>query len=239
MTIEFKNVTKRVRLGAIRVTYENLNIRIEEKARVAFLGRTEAGMEKLVNLICSADAPDRGAITRTHSISWPIPATHCVQKHLPLAASARFIARLYEVDEAVFTAKVSEVAALGDFVNTRGDRCPKEVLSRFCFSVGICLPFEQYVLTSVSAGSKDDRPRFATIVEELGQRAGILLVTQDAKSALQFCNQAYVFDDGRATFFDNMEAAAEYFSSTTAAEEDNGDFFDSDPELESLVNTDF
>jgi len=239
MTIEFKNVTKKVRLGAIRVTYENLNIRVEETARVAFLGRAEAGMEAIVNLICSADAPDRGTVTRTHSISWAIPGSHCVQKHLPLAASARFIARLYEVDEAAFTAKVSEVAALGDFVNTRGDRCPKEVLSRFCFSVGISLPFEQYVLTSVSAGSKDDRPRFAAIVEELGQRAGILLVTQDAKSALQFCDQAYVFDEGRATFFDEMEAAAEYFNSIEAKEMDEEDFFDSDPELEGLVNSDF
>jgi len=239
MTIELRDVTKRVRLGSVRVTYEGLNIRVESNSRVAFLGNQQAGLEALVKLICAADAPDRGVVTRTHSISWPIPDSRFLSKHLTLAANARFIARLYEVDEASYLEKLAEIARPGDFMNVRGDACPKDVLSRFCFSAGICLPFDHYILTGVSAGSKEDRARFAPIVEELGQRAGILLVTSDVKAAKQVCEQAFVFDDGRATFFDNMEAAAEFYGGLASPGDVEEEFFDSDPELESLVNTDF
>jgi capsular polysaccharide transport system ATP-binding protein len=239
MTIEFRDVTKKVRLGPVKLTYEGLNIRVEEHSRVAFLGNKEAGLEALVGLICAADAPDKGFVTRSHSISWAIPDSKFLSKHLTLAANARFIARLYEQNETAFLQKVAEMAMPGDFLNVRGDSCPREVLTKFCFTVGACLPFDHYILTSVNVGAKEERPRFAEVVEDLGQRAGILLVTGDVKAAKQFCDQAYVFDEGRATFFDDMEAAAEFFGSIASQGEDDQDFFDSDPELENMINTDF
>ncbi len=239
MTIEFKSVTKKVRLGAVKVTYENLNIRIEEKARIALIGTKEAGVESIASLICAADAPDKGAIRRTHSISWAIPSTPHVHKHHPLISSARFLARLYEVDEKDYLARVLEMADIGDAVNLRADQCPKEKSSRFFFSAGVCLPFEQYILTGVNVGGKDDKERFAEIVEGLGRKAGILLVTQDVKAAQRFCTEAYVFDKGQATYFDDMDAAAEYLRGADAKDEDDEGFFDSDPELENLINVDF
>jgi capsular polysaccharide transport system ATP-binding protein len=239
MTIEFKNVMKKVRLGPVKLTYDDLNIRIEEKARMALLGTGAAGLEAIVNLICAADAPDGGLIRRTHSISWAIPATPHLHKHHPLISSARFLARLYEVDEEDYLSRVLKMADIGDAVNLRADKCPKEQTSRFFFSAGVCLPFDQYILTSVNVGGKDDRQRFVEIVEELGRNAGVLLVTQDISSAQKFCDQAYVFDKGHATYFDDMKAAAEYLRGIDSKEEDNEDFFDSDPELENLINVDF
>ena len=239
MTIEFKNVMKKVRLGPIRLTYGDLNIRIEENSRMALLGAKGAGLEAIVKLICAADAPDSGAIRRTHSISWAIPETPHLHKHHPLISSARFLARLYEVDEEDYLARVLKMADIGDSVNLRADKCPKEEMSRFLFSAGICLPFDQYVLTNVSVGGKDDRERFVEIVEDLGRKAGILLVTQDVKSAQKICTEAYVFDKGQATYFDDMDAAAEYLRGANSKEEEDEDFFDADPELENLINVDF
>jgi capsular polysaccharide transport system ATP-binding protein len=239
MTIELHNVTKRVRDGAVKVTYEGLNIRVEKNTRTAFLGNKTAGLDAIVDLICGADAPDKGSVSRTHSISWPIPDSKFLSSHLPLVANARFIARLYEQDETVFLRKVAEMSNAGEFLNALGNACPKEVLSGFCFSVGVCLDFDCYILSGVNVGAKDQRDRYAAIVEDLGQRAGILLAGADVKSAKRFCEQAYVFDEGRATFFDDMEAAAEYFSGIASSGDEGEDFFDSDPELEDMINTDF
>jgi capsular polysaccharide transport system ATP-binding protein len=239
MTIEFHNVTKKVRSGPVRVTYENLNLRVEENTRVAFLGHPGAGLDGILDLICAADAPDSGVVTRTHSISWAIPGNSFLHKHHSLAANARFIARLYEVNPEQFLAKVSDMAQLGEFANVRGDTCPKDILSRFVFSVGLCLPFDHYILTNVTAGSKDDAPRFAEVITELGQRSGLLLVTRSVKNAQQFCDQAFVFADGRATYFDNMEAAAEFFGSLASDGDDDDSFFQPEEELQDLVNMDF
>jgi capsular polysaccharide transport system ATP-binding protein len=113
------------------------------------------------------------------------------------------------------------------------------VLSRFVYSTGLCVPFDRYILSSVSAGTKEDRPRFAEILNGIRERAGLLLVTQDVKSASLFCDQAYVFADGRATYFDDMEAAVEYFKGTDSGEDDDASFFDVEPELQDMVSMDF
>jgi capsular polysaccharide transport system ATP-binding protein len=239
MTIEFHNVTKKVRLGSVRLTYEDLNLHIEGAAHVALLGHKEAGLEAIVKLICAADAPDKGTVTRSHSISWPLPTSSYLSKHVPLAATANFIARLHEVDEDEFAERVATLAGIQEFMKVRGDAIPSDVKSWFSFAVGVSLPFDQYILTGTGVGKKADRARVDEIIEDLRKRAGILLVTSQTKTAQQLCEQAYVFDQGKATFYDDMEAAAEHFDSIEPEEVIEDDFMEAEPELENLVNTEF
>jgi capsular polysaccharide transport system ATP-binding protein len=238
MSIELRDVTKKVRLGPVRLTYEKLNLDIPDGASVALLGRKEAGLEAITKLICAADAPDSGKVIRTHSISWPIPSASFVAAHLPLVANARFLARLYEVDERAFIAKLEELGRFGDWFDTEVKLCPGDIRSLFCFLSGILLPFDQYIFTSLSAGPKSERGRLGEMVDELRQRAGFLLIGQDVKSAQSYCSQAYVFDQCEATYYDDMEAAIEHFNSIEAQDVESDGFME-DSELEDLVNVDF
>jgi capsular polysaccharide transport system ATP-binding protein len=238
MSIELRDVMKKVRLGPIKLTYDRLNIHVPDGSHVAFLGRKDAGLEAIVNLICAADAPDSGKIVRTHSISWPIPSSSYVAQHLPLIANARFIARLYEADEGPYIARLDELGRFGDWFTVQVSDCPPEVRSLFCFLAGICLPFDQYIITGMNVGPRGERGRIGEMIDELRQRAGLLLIGQDIKNAQQYCTQAYVFDKGQATYYDDMEAAAEHFNSIEdkdLADDDMG----VDSDLESLVNVDF
>jgi capsular polysaccharide transport system ATP-binding protein len=239
MSIELRNVTKRIRMGHIKLTYTGLDLTIPDGARMALLGRKEAGLDAIVNLVCAADAPDKGGVTRTQSISWPIPGASFLSKHLTLAANARFIARLYETDEEAFVARVYETGQFGDWMNTRMDEIPTEMRSLFCFLIGALLPFDHYIFTGLNVGPKEGRGRITELVGDLAQRAGIVLVGQDAKSAEALCTTAYVFNEGTATYYDDMEAAIEHFSSIESRDMDEDDFMGADPELEDLVNMDF
>jgi capsular polysaccharide transport system ATP-binding protein len=238
MSIELHNVTKKVRLGHVRLTYEDLNLHIPDSASVALLGYKEAGLEAITNLICAADAPDKGRVVRSHSISWPIPSSSFVASHLPLVSSARFIARLYEVDENAYVAKLEELGRFGDWFGTTVKLCPGEIRSLFSFLCGITLPFDQYIFTGLNVGPKNERGRIGEMLDELRQRAGFLLIGQDVKNAQAYCSQAYVFDQGQATFYDDMEAAIEHFSTIEKQDIEN-DGFMADSELEDLVNGDF
>jgi capsular polysaccharide transport system ATP-binding protein len=239
MSISLNDVTKKVRMGPVRLTYEGLNIEIPDGGHVALLGHKDAGLDAIVNLICGADAPDEGRVTRTQSISWSIPSAGFVAKHMSLAASARFIARLYETDEDAYLARIQELGQFGDQINLKAELCANEVRSLFCLLVGICLPFDHYILTNVNVGKKGERERIAAMVEELGERASLVLVGHDLKNAQHLCDRAYVFESGRATFYEDMEAAGEHFNSIVAKDVEEDDFMGPDSELEDLVSMDF
>jgi capsular polysaccharide transport system ATP-binding protein len=238
MSLELHQVTKNVRDGAVRITYEDLNIRVEDGAHMAFLGHPEAGVPGLIELICGADAPDKGRVVRSHSISWMIPATTFMYPHLSLAASARFLARLYEVDEKSYLAKIGDTG-LADYLDQRADKLSGDVKSAFAFAAGVSLPFDCYILSKTVAGKKTFPDLVPRLMEDLRQRAGLLLVTSSVKVASEYCDQAYVFDQGRATYYDNMEAAAEHFGSITPKRGREEEEVEDDSDLEDIVATDF
>lgn len=237
--IELANITKKIRQGHLKVTYTGLNIVVPDGVNMAFLGKKQSAVEALADLICAADAPDRGKITRTESISWALPSASFVAKHLTLAANARFLARLYEADEDVLVSRIVELGQLQEWINVKVEECPKEARSTFCLLAGLCLPFDRYIFTSLGAAGKAQGGRVSELLTDLMARASILLIGQDIKTAQEFCSQAYVFDEGKATFYDDMEAAAEHFNAIEAQEVDEGDFMGGDSELEDLVNVDF
>jgi len=242
MTIELHNVKKNVRAGSVRLTYEDLNIRLADGANVAFLAHVEAGIESIINLICAADAPDNGWITRNHSISWPIPASLYIQKHLSLAANARFLARLYEADEKDYLARIAETG-LGPFMDSRVDKVSGEIKTVFAFVAGVSLPFDRYIVTKTAVGKKAFPDLTDRLLNDVRERAGLLLVTPAAKVAAQYCDQAYVFDQGIATFYDDMEAAAEHFNSIQSKDKDrdagDDEEEEDDSDLQNMVGLDF
>lgn len=242
MTIELRHVKKNVRAGSVRVTYEDLNIRLGEGANVAFLAHSEAGIESVLNLICGADAPDKGSIVRDHSISWPIPASAYIQRHISLAANARFLARLYEVDEKDYLAKIAETG-LAPFMNSRVDMVSGEIKTVFAFVAGVCLPFDRYIVTKTAVGKKAFPELTGRLLDDLRARASLLIVGSAVKAAAQYCDQAYVFDQGTATFYDDMEAATEHFNSIQSKDKDReageeGEDED-DSDLQNMIALDF
>jgi len=210
MSIELIGVSKRTRKTITPVIYENLNIRIEHGDHVALLGPKGSGLDLIVGLICGADAPDRGRVVRTSSISWPIPNTNFMHKHLNFVGNARFIARLYGLKPSEFVPKVLEMANLGEFVNERLDHCPKDLIGPFSAALGLCLSFDLYLLRSASLGGKANGDRFQAIIADLQRDHGLVIATSQAKGVSDLCDKAYVFDSGKAVYYDDVEEALDH-----------------------------
>jgi capsular polysaccharide transport system ATP-binding protein len=211
MSIEFKNVSIRTRRTLTPVLLENLNIRLAKGDRVAFLSPS-AALRALIGVISGAKAPDGGTVVRSDTISWPIPGSGFLHKHLNFIANARFVARLYGVDQAPYLAKVLDLARMVDLAEERIDHCPKDAVARFSFALGACLPFDMYLLTTTKIGDKRDSERYAELIADLGRDAGLLIATSSGKAIRDFCDQAYVFDRGRAHHYTDVEAAAEHMA---------------------------
>jgi capsular polysaccharide transport system ATP-binding protein len=211
MSIEFKNVSIRTRRTLTPVLLENLNIRLAKGDHVAFLS-PGAALRALIGVISGAKAPEGGTVVRNDTISWPIPGSGFLHKHLNFIANARFVARLYGVDQAPYLAKVLDLARIADLTEERIDHCPKDAVARFSFALGACLPFDMYLLTTTKIGDKRDSERYAELIADLGRDAGLLIATSSGKAIRDFCDQAYVFDRGRAHHYTDVEAAAEHMA---------------------------
>ena len=211
MTLELRNISLRTRGTLNPVSLQNITVRVGRHDRVAFLGG-RAATGALLGVISGASAPDEGVVVRNSTLSWPIPGGGFLHRHQTFIANARFIARLYEVEQAPFIAKVIETARIGDLAEERLDRCPKDAVARFSFALGACLPFEIYLFTSTKVGDKRDSQRYAQMIMDLGRNAGLLLMASSGKAVQEFCDQAYVFDQGRAHHYRDMAAATEHMA---------------------------
>src|SRR5437764_1935796 len=80
MSIEFRNVSIRTRRTLNPVSLQDINIRLMPRDRVAFLS-PRIGLDTLVNVITGAAPPDKGAVVRNSTLSWPIPSSAFLHKH--------------------------------------------------------------------------------------------------------------------------------------------------------------
>ena len=213
--IEFVNVGKRTRKTITPIVYEDLSFRIEDGDRVALLGGPASGLGAILELICGANAPDRGRVIRTGTFSWPIPDSGFFHKHLSFVGNARFIARMYGMQESSFVPKVMEMAGIEDLREERLDHCPKAFLGQFSFALGLFVPFDTYIFTNVNCKG-EARERFQNAIAELGQRSGLLIATGQPKGFESFCDKAYVLDVGKAFYYEDLEAAQEHLKRTLA-----------------------
>lgn len=207
MSIEFRSVRVRTRGTVTPVTLQNINIKIEKSDKVALLAATTAGLDLLVDALCAAQATDSGRVVRHASLSWPLPEAPFLHKHQTFTANARFIARLYEVDQKSFIPKVIDLAGIQQLADERVDHCPSKLISQFSFALAVSLPFDFYLFTRTSIGTKDTREKYSEIIHEVGTRSGLIVATSNAKVAVPFCDKAFVIEPDGTVYYEDMEAA--------------------------------
>jgi len=213
--IEFRNVAVRTRRTITPVSFTGINLRIDSHDRLALLAPSKSSLALILGTLCAANPPDAGSVIRGSSISWPIPSNACFHKHQSFVANARFIARLYEMDQRTFIPKVIELAGVQDIADERLDHCPSTATSRFALALGISLPFDIYLFTNTSAGEKEDREKFNEMVAELANHSGLVIAACSGKAAKVFCDKAYVLDPAGSVLYEDLDAALEHLERLT------------------------
>lgn len=224
--IELANVTFRIRHTLSPVVYADVNLRIEDGERVAFLAADkQSGLGVLQDLFCEANAPDSGRLVRTGSLSWPIPEAKFFHQHLTFVANARFIARMYGLDARLFVPRVCEMAGVTDIMHERLDHCPKTAIVPFAFSLGACVPFDTYLLTTAFVGKGENGSALQQELVEISSRGGTIVMATNGKGIADICDRAYVLDSGSARIvpYDDIEEALDHLKrlASKAAEEED------------------
>jgi capsular polysaccharide transport system ATP-binding protein len=213
MVLEIRDLAVRTRKTLTPVSYSNLNMRMRAGQHLAIMGPT--GIDLLTNVICGANAPDSGTVRLSGNLSWPMPGAPFLHKHQTFIANARFVARLYEMNQRDFIDRVLDMAGIAAIADEQVSYCPKSAVSKFSFALAACLPFDIYLFTNTKVGDKDDGDKYQQIIAELGRRSGILVMTNSAKTAQALCDTAYVLEQTGAVYYDDMDAALEHLERLT------------------------
>jgi capsular polysaccharide transport system ATP-binding protein len=211
--IELRNVTKRVvKNGEWLYIAREINMKVARGDRIAILGTRRSGKTTLLRFLCGTEQADTGEIIRDIRASWPIPTASFFAPQLTAAINIRFIARLFERDIAEYTERVKELAEIGRYINQPLSTLNQLGRQQLAFALGVSMDFDIYLFDDVvEVGPPAFRKKCAEIVEQLAQSRGVVIATGSLPVARQYCEQAYVLDEGHAFHYFDMNQAASHF----------------------------
>ncbi|MCA3272980.1 MAG: ABC transporter ATP-binding protein [Roseomonas sp.] len=178
--------------------------RIARGEKVGILGRNGSGKSTLVRMLGGVEAPTKGRINRTMTISWPIGMAAGFSGQLSGADNARLIARLYGRDIRKITDFVADFSELGDYFRMPMMTYSSGMRSRLALAVSLAVDFDCYLVDEALAVGDT---RFGRAFAEKIERSGLILVSHSPALVRRLCTRAAVLDQGILTFYDDLDEA--------------------------------
>jgi capsular polysaccharide transport system ATP-binding protein len=205
MGLEMVNVHKTyVTRGMRREILRGANGFFARGERVGILGRNGSGKSTLVRLLGGVEAPTKGVIRRSMSISWPIGLAAGFQPMLSGADNARFIARIYGRPIRETVDFVEDFAELGEYMRMPMMTYSSGMRSRLSLAVSLAIDFDCYLVDEALAVGDT---RFGRAFAERIELSGLILVSHSPAMVRKLCTRAAVLDQGQITFYDDIDEA--------------------------------
>lgn len=217
--IRFENVTKVFALeGKRKVVAQNINLTFPTGRSVGLLGQNGAGKSTMLQMIAGTLTPTSGRIISTGAISFPVGYAGSFHPELSGAQNARFVARIYGVDTDELVDFVEDFAGLGVHFHLPFRSYSSGMKSRLAFGVSMGIGFDTYLVDEVTAvGDAAFRARSHMVFKERMKRAGAVVVTHSMQQVRELCDATAVLNNGRLTYYDNVEQGIIAHSKNMAA----------------------
>jgi capsular polysaccharide transport system ATP-binding protein len=180
------------------------NGRIERGEKLGILGRNGSGKSTLVRMIAGVEAPNKGRIRTSMSISWPIGSGAGIKPTLTGEENARFIARIYGKNEDRIVKFVDSFAELEEYFLMPVMTYSSGMRSRLSLSISLAVDFDCFLVDEALAVGDT---RFGRAFEERIQRSGLILISHSPALVRRLCTRAAVLDQGILTFYDDLDEA--------------------------------
>lgn len=204
--VSLHDVTKTMRSGAIgKTVLGGVTIDIPRGRRIALLGRNGAGKTSLLNLISGNLRPDRGRILVGGSVSWPIGIQSGLHPDLTGAQNARFVARVYGIDEREFVDFTGGFSELGPHFNAPIRSYSTGMRARLAFAMSMAIRFDLFLLDEVFAvGDAVFRRKCEESLDRALAGSSAIFVSHSLYSVRQICDAALVLENGSLRYFGNL-----------------------------------
>ncbi|SMX46415.1 ABC transporter ATP-binding protein [Actibacterium lipolyticum] len=194
--------------GKRKVVADGISATFPTGASVALLGRNGAGKSSLLRMIAGTMKPDKGRVTSTGSVSWPVGFSGSFHNELTGAQNTRFIARVYGTDTDALCEWVADFAELGDHFNLPVRTYSSGMRSRLAFGISMGVPFDTYLVDEVtSVGDATFKQKSEAVFAERLKTSGAIIVTHALGMVQRLCQHGAVLDEGKLTYYTNVNDA--------------------------------
>jgi capsular polysaccharide transport system ATP-binding protein len=207
--IEFRHVSKHYPTTRGRkVVLDDFTLTLPAGAKVGLLGRNGAGKSTLLGMIAGTVRPDSGSIRRHAAISWPLGFGWSFAGDLTGAQNVRFVARIYGVDTDALVAYVQDFAELGEFLDMPVRAYSSGMKARLGFGMSMGIAFDWYLVDEITAvGDAAFKRKSLGVFKHRLKDAGLLMASHSIGTIRRYCTSGLVIENGRVTYFDDVEAA--------------------------------
>lgn len=208
--IEVRNLTKSYPTpNGRKYVFRDLNFTLTAGGGVGLVGRNGAGKTTLLNLFAGTDAPDRGEVISTQTISWPVGLSGGYQSALSGRDNTRFVCRIMGATGAAMQEKIDYVqdfAEIGEYFDLPMRTYSPGLRARVAFGISMAFDFDYYLIDEVMAvGDVIFRKKAAQVFREKLTRAGVILVSHNPKDIKELCSTLVFLNNGHATVYDDVD----------------------------------
>lgn len=217
--IELRNLTKAYRSGGRRkVIVEDVSLTIPRGRSLGLLGRNGAGKSTLLRMIAGTVEPDSGSILRRGAVSWPLGFSGSFHAMLSGAQNVRFVARIYGCDPDELIAYVADFSELGEALFMPVNTYSSGMRARLAFGVSMGIAFDYYLVDETTAvGDANFRKKCRAVFADKLSKSDVIMVSHSMGTLLDYCKAGAVLEDGRMTYFENIEDAIAQHEANMAA----------------------
>ncbi|CUJ17394.1 ABC transporter ATP-binding protein [Cognatishimia activa] len=206
--IELFNVSKTYKLKSGRKTILNGVTASIPWKNIGVLGRNGAGKSTFLRLISGIEEPDSGIVKRSKSFSWPIGFRGSFHPMLSGIENVRFVARLYGQNTEEMIDKVEDFAELGQFFYEPVKTYSSGMGARLAFGLSMAIKFEVFLVDEVMAvGDAKFQAKSKAAFKAMLPTSRIIMVSHSMSSIREYCDSGLVIDNGRMTYFEDLEEA--------------------------------
>ena len=214
----FENLTKSFWVnGHQKIVIDHLNMVLPDGKSLALMGRNGAGKSTLLELIAGNMRPDHGSVYSDGTISWPVGLSSAFHPEMSGAENVRFIARIYGVDTEELMDFVQDFSELGDFFFMPVRSYSSGMRSRLAFGTSMGIRFDYYLVDEVTAvGDAKFKRKSSTVFKQRMETASAIVVNHSMQSLRAFCDAGIVLENGKVTYFEDLEEAIKYHEKNMA-----------------------
>jgi capsular polysaccharide transport system ATP-binding protein len=202
------------RQGPRRVL-DDVSFQLGRGRNLGILGRNGAGKSTLIRLISGAERPTSGRIRRGMSVSWPLAFAGAFHSHLTGLDNLKFVCRVYGVDYKPLVSFVEDFTELGLYFREPVSHYSYGMMTRLAFALSMAIEFDCFLIDEAMVAGDirfHERCHYELFVKRKDR--AFILVTHEANTIRELCENASVLHEGRLLSFPTVDAAMEFYQNS-------------------------